>query len=61
MVSINRGVVFTRFSIDISVSFFVLERVSSIEEEPISRFSEINIHDNSVILNIILDSESISF
>jgi hypothetical protein len=37
----------------------VLEGVGGIEEEPVSRFGEVNVHDNSVILNIILDSESI--
>jgi hypothetical protein len=46
---------------DIGVGFFVREGVSGVEEEPVGSvmFFEVNVQHNSVILDIILDSESI--
>jgi hypothetical protein len=44
---------------DISHSFFVLPRVSNIEEEPVINIDVVSVHKDDLILVRFLDSESI--
>jgi len=62
MVGIGLGSEFFTGRPDVGFSSLGFERVSSIEEEPHGGvlFFEVNVQHNSVILNIILDTEGIS-
>jgi cytidylate kinase len=61
MVSIRGGFVFLSTRPDEGMSFLFFETVSSIEEEPrrFISFFEVNVQHDSVILDIILDTEGI--